>query len=251
MAKITIDVDYIKTSLAQIGYQISDCIERENNGKLWQIKFSNSGAIITIYDSNTTKNTVVNGKLDAIEKSFLKNLVDGLKCKTQTIDPLNQTIVDLISSKKEDFYYDFKREWYHPEKREDLLHDILCMSNNLENRDAYLIIGVDDNYDVIGVCEEIKSHNVFDFIKQQKFAGNHIPEIELKKLHFMYKTIYVVVCKSSKNVPFYLSERCHNVCANQIYTRVGDTNTPKNTSANYAHVEHLWQIHFERKAKQD
>ena len=32
----------------------------------------------------------------------------------------------------------------------------------------------------------------------------------------------------------------------QIYTRVGDTNTPKNECANYSDVEKLWRIHFER-----
>ena len=43
MSKISIDIDYIKDNLHYIGYKISDCIEKENNGKNWQIKFSNSG----------------------------------------------------------------------------------------------------------------------------------------------------------------------------------------------------------------
>ncbi len=69
MSKISVDIELIKTSLKNIGYEISDCIERENNGKNWQVKFSNSGAIVTIYDSNKTKNTVVNGKVDDCEKT--------------------------------------------------------------------------------------------------------------------------------------------------------------------------------------
>lgn len=32
MAKISIDIDNIKESLTNIGYEISDCIERDNNG---------------------------------------------------------------------------------------------------------------------------------------------------------------------------------------------------------------------------
>lgn len=44
-----------------------------------------------------------------------------------------------------------------------MLHDILCLSNNIENRDAYLILGVTDDYSVVGVDKEWKSSNIFDF----------------------------------------------------------------------------------------
>ena len=46
MAKITIDIDNIKSSLEKIGYEISDFITRENHGLNWQIKFCNSGFLI-------------------------------------------------------------------------------------------------------------------------------------------------------------------------------------------------------------
>lgn len=125
MSKISIDIEYIKTSLMNIGYKISDCIERENNGKNFQLKFSNSGAIVTIYDTNNKKNSVVNGKVDDEEKKRLKNIIDELKCKELTIDPINRDIVDLINNKNEKDYYDYKVE-YHT-NNEDLLHDILCL----------------------------------------------------------------------------------------------------------------------------
>ena len=35
----------------------------------------------------------------------------------------------------------------------------------------------------------------------------------------------------------------------QIYTRVGDTNTPKNEMASYNDVKQLWRIHFENENK--
>ncbi len=35
MTKISIDIEYIKTGFRDIGYEISDCIQRENNGKNW------------------------------------------------------------------------------------------------------------------------------------------------------------------------------------------------------------------------
>ena len=52
-------------------------------------------------------------------------------------------ILDLILLKQEGSYWDFKREWYFQDKKADLLHDIICMANNLSNRDAYIIVGVD------------------------------------------------------------------------------------------------------------
>lgn len=55
MSKINIDIEYIKEQLQNIGYEISDCIERKNNGINWQLKFCNSGAVVSIYDSNRTK----------------------------------------------------------------------------------------------------------------------------------------------------------------------------------------------------
>ncbi len=80
MAKISVDIENIKKGLHNIGYEISDCIQRENNGINWQLKFNNSGAIVTIYDSNKMKNSVVNGKPDDGEKEKLKEIVEGLKC---------------------------------------------------------------------------------------------------------------------------------------------------------------------------
>ena len=56
-------------------------------------------------------------------------------------------IKKLISLKQEGNYWDFKREWYSRDKKADLLHDIICMANNLVNRDAYIIIGVDEEND--------------------------------------------------------------------------------------------------------
>lgn len=55
MAKISIDINYIKDSLEKMGYVISDCVERENNGSFWQFKFSNSSAIVSVYDTNNKK----------------------------------------------------------------------------------------------------------------------------------------------------------------------------------------------------
>ena len=243
MAKVSIDIEYVKDSLSKIGYVISDCIKRDNNGLIWQLKFSNSGASVTIYDTNTKKNSVVNGKCEEEEKESLKAIVDEIKCKEASIDPINETIVKYINSKKEMDIYDFKQEWHSPSKDGDLLHDILSLANNENNEDAYLIIGVTDDHEVVGVKEWKKSNDIYDFLRSKKFAGGHIPTVELKKVYYKYYKIDVLVIKHSHNVPFFLTKQYKDVGI-QIYTRVGDTNTPKNEMASYDVIEKLWKIHF-------
>ena len=53
-------------------------------------------------------------------------------------------IFQLVSLKQEGGYWDFKKQWH--EKKSDLLHDIICMANNLHNRAAYIIIGIDEEH---------------------------------------------------------------------------------------------------------
>lgn len=245
MSKITVNIENIKKNLQDIGYEISDCIEHDNNGKNWQLKFCNSSAIVTIYDSNKLKNSVVNGRCSEEEKKKLKTLIDGFKSNDIKLKDINRTIVNFIRSKKEDYFYDFKE--ILPKNNEDLLHDILCLSNNLENKDAYLIIGVADNFEVKGVNDEWKSNNIFDFLKSLKFAGDRRPTIQIDEIYYQYKKIMVIKCVSSSDVPFYLEERYRKINDHQIYTRVGDTNTPITGHANYKDVEKLWGFHFKNK----
>ncbi|EQC56312.1 hypothetical protein LLT5_02175 [Lactococcus cremoris subsp. cremoris TIFN5] len=51
-------------------------------------------------------------------------------------------ILSLLHSKSEGGYWDFKRSWHEDDA--SLLHDIICLANNIENRDCYLIIVVDE-----------------------------------------------------------------------------------------------------------
>lgn len=247
MSKITIDIKYVKESLEKIGYIISDFIERDNNGINWQIKFSNSGAIATVYDTNNKKNSVVGGKCEDGEKEALKEIIDGLKCKEITVDAITPEITMLINSGREGSYYDFKERWVEKGKNGDLLHDILCLSNNLESEVAYLIVGVRDDYTVLGVEEWKKSNEIYDWLKGIKFAGEKTPKISLKKVYNKFKKLDVLVVEKTKDVPFFIEEEYKGVHPYHIYSRVGDTNTPKNSQASYNCVEQLWKRHFDDK----
>lgn len=158
-------------------------------------------------------------------------------------------IKELISFKQEGSYWDFKREWYTEGKLSDLLHDILCMANNLENRDAYIIIGIDEenDYCVTDVSKQENRKNtqkMVDFLRDKKFAGGIRPRVLVETLEFSEGIIDIIIVKNGYFTPYYLEEKYRNINANNIYVRVFDTNTPKNCSADISNIEYLWKKRF-------
>lgn len=161
-------------------------------------------------------------------------------------------IYELISSQQEGSYWDFKREWYV--KNVDMLHDIICMANNLEFRDAYIIIGVDDDYNVCGVANDPNRKNtkkIVDFLRDKKFVGGCRPTVSVHSIctvgvDFSHE-IDVIAIHASNKTPYYLTEDYKEngmVYANNIYTRIQDTNTPVNRNADIFHIEQLWKNRF-------
>lgn len=164
---------------------------------------------------------------------------------------LKKEILELIELKQEGGYWDFKKEWYDESKKTDLLHDIICMSNNLANRDAYIIIGVDekDNYQLKDIKKDSNRKNtqrIVDMLKDKPFAGSIRPTVFVQPIDYSGITIDVIVIKNSNTTPFYLNSRAkgYGVEPYNIYTRIQDTNTPINSSADLDKVEYLWRKRF-------
>ncbi len=165
---------------------------------------------------------------------------------------LASKIFDLISSKREGQYWDFKES--HHENKADLLHDILCLSNSLHKGHKYLIIGVTDppkGCKIIGVENDQNRRNqtnIIDFLRSKNFAGDIRPEIELKSLRFNQKIIDVLIIFDLPNKPYFLKEdyrdRDKVVRANHIYSRTLDTNTPIDSSADLRVIEQMWRERF-------
>ena len=163
---------------------------------------------------------------------------------------LEQEIQELIELHAEGDYWDFKQQWHS--NNADLLHDIICMANSLANRDCYIIIGVEDgSYNVLGVDDENRKNqqNVIDMLRQKPaWAGGYIPEVYVKTISIADKKIDVVVVKQSDNTPFYLLEdykkEGQSIFKGAIYTRKGDTNTPKTGTADLHDTELLWKRRF-------
>lgn len=164
---------------------------------------------------------------------------------------LEQEIQELIELHAEGEYWDFKQQWHS--NNADLLHDIICMANSPANRDCYIIIGVEDkSFNVLGVSggEKRKNQqNVIELLRQKpSWAGGYIPEVYVKTISIADKEIDVVVVKQSNNTPFYLLKDYTNegqpVYKGAIYTRKGDTNTPKTETADMHDTELLWKRRF-------
>ena len=162
---------------------------------------------------------------------------------------LSAEIKTLIALRQEGAYWDFKREWYGEKHKGDLLKDIICMANNLANRDAYIIIGVDEeqDYSIRDVCDDPNRRNtqmMVTFLRDKKFAGDYRPVVQVESIALEAGMIDVIIVRNSTNTPFYLKDKFEMVRPNHIYTRVQDSNTSSDSSADIQHVEYLWKKRF-------
>lgn len=176
-----------------------------------------------------------------------------------TDEKLTELVYELIHTGREDDWWDFKQ--CHYDDKATLLHDIICLANNHANRDAYLILGVQDStFEVVGVEEDAKRKNqqkIVDFLRTPKFAGQTRPRVEVRTVFIDAHEVDVFIVKNSTDVPYYLiedytdknlksvpSQKGKTVRAFHIYTRVMDNNTPIDKSADISDVEYLWKKRF-------
>lgn len=167
------------------------------------------------------------------------------------MDDLDLIIEELISRKVEGPYWDFKVKWYSNDDKGkgSLLHDILCMANNLEDRDAYIIIGVENkSCKIQGVQEDPNRRSTADlccFLKDKDFGGEIRPSVRVETLRGLEKEVDVIIIEKSNNTPFFVTKDYFCIVkANSIYTRIGDTNTPKDSTADIDKIEYLWKKRF-------
>lgn len=164
-------------------------------------------------------------------------------------DSFYEIIGELIDSRHEGSYWDFKQE-YHQNKA-NLLHDIICLANNLDDCDAYIIFGVSDNGEILGVENDENrknQENFITFLRDKSFSEGYRPSIEYTQIKWNNHEIDILVIKKNSRTPYYLTKDFHDcketVKAYYIYTRVIDTNTPKDKSADVSSIETLWKKRF-------
>lgn len=163
---------------------------------------------------------------------------------------LQTEIEMIINSRREDDYWDFKEK--HHSNKANLLHDIICMANNRADRNAYIIYGIADmSFKVVGLENDENrrtQQNIIDIIKGKKFAAGIRPRIELRSVIIENQEVDVLIINNSTDTPYFLLESFvdnkRTVRAHHIYTRVGDTNTDIDKSADLNIIEYLWKKRF-------
>lgn len=162
-------------------------------------------------------------------------------------------IMELLSRGREGAYWDYKSDY--PACPEDKLKDIICMANNLENRDAYLIYGANNDGSIYGIentsMSRISSAGLTEFLRTKPFAGGYYPQTDVKTINVREHQLDVVIIYNSRHTPYYLQEKYGNghdvrkhLTPGTIYTRIFDTNTPTHTTASIEQTEYLWRKRF-------
>ena len=127
-------------------------------------------------------------------------------------EALTKEIVALINRKQEGGYWDFKQQWH--ENKAELLHDIICLANNLENHDAYLIFGVKENrdktWDICGINEDDENRldtlKVVDSLRDKRFIGDVRPMARVETIIIEGKKLDILIIENSHNTPFRLKK---------------------------------------------
>lgn len=171
----------------------------------------------------------------------------------------NQEIEDIVREffyqGTEGEYWDFKEKPYFYEgqskeeknkKKNDFLHDIICMANNLSNRDAYIIMGIQDKpIKITGVKQfsnKWTQENYQDFLQNLTWAGDMIPTVEFRTIND--GDLDVLIIKKSNKIPFYITKKYSKVRENQIYVRKGSKNTAIDSQAEIGDIEKLFEFRF-------
>lgn len=162
-------------------------------------------------------------------------------------------LVELVQSLqalgREGGYWDFKKEWH--KNKAELLLDIICMANNMEDRDAYIIFGIHDyTMKVIGVENDPNRKNLNElsqFVAGKRFAV-YTPEIDFQTIELERHELDIIIVRNSNHTPYYLEtdffDDCKTVFHGGIYIRLNDRKAGVDTVAPYSCIEHLWKKRF-------
>ena len=169
------------------------------------------------------------------------------------VQELKMIVQNLLQRGCEGIYWDYKEDY--TDCKEDKLIDIICMANNIDGHDAYLIYGANDDGIVTGIENTTHTRyttkSVTEFLRSKPFAGGYVPKVSVQIVEIENHELDVLIIHSTRNTPYFLAnnfsqshDRKKHLVAGAIYTRVNDINTPRNQTASYEHTEHLWRRRF-------
>ena len=163
-------------------------------------------------------------------------------------DSLIAEIEALLARRSEGTYWDFKR--CHHTHKADLIHDVLCLANAMHRGSRFLIFGVDDSdcslHDISGDPGRRTQADIAGLFRDNasKFFQSRFPDFHLTEMTIDETLLDVLVIEDAPYKPYYLVEKYGKLHANNIYTRVCDTNTPVTDAAQPHEIERMWRERF-------
>jgi hypothetical protein len=155
--------------------------------------------------------------------------------------------IEVLIQERESEKLDFKQS--HHADTLALLHDILCLANAWTESDRFLVFGVADNGQVVGVETDGNRRtgaNVQDLLRQSRL--NRIPTVSMRTVHVFGHEVDVLTIKNRPDKPFFATAdrdaQGRTIRAGVVYTRIGDTNVPLRESATEDAIELAWRERF-------
>ena len=137
-------------------------------------------------------------------------------------------------------YWDFKQEWHT--EMDNLIKDIICFANTAHDEDCYIIFGVTDELQIVGMKNSrIMLANIIDVLSNIQFAGDVCPAVDIKTLTMQGYELDVLIIKNTDRTPIYLKRNYGAMHGGNIYLRIGDRNTPDKGNADIHNIEMLWK----------
>lgn len=157
---------------------------------------------------------------------------------------LEHTIRELIESKKEGDYWDFKQK-YH-DNNADLVKDILCLANTTNYQgDRYIIFGINDQYEFVKLDKVRRTQaQIINILRDANFESGKYPDIYLETIQIDSNTLDVLIIKDKPEKPYYLYKQKKEgkkvVNEGVIYSRTRDSNGIASSSD----MEIMWRERF-------
>lgn len=151
-----------------------------------------------------------------------------------------QTVDFFREQGKEGECWDFKQEWH--ENIEDLIKDIICLTNTVHDEKCYIIFGVADDLSIIGMKKQRrKQADIIDAISKLYFAGDNYPRISVESIVYHDTVVDVLIIENNENTPIYIKKPYGKMLPYAIYMRIEDRNTPDKGCADSSDIELLWK----------
>lgn len=140
-----------------------------------------------------------------------------------------ELIIELINSRKETDFVDFKEFFYCNEKKHDLIKDVVSFANNVNVKNKYIIFGVVNS---TGEIKGVQTESLLDISDIIDFLRVYVePFVEVELDSFLYNGVtiaYLTILSSNIDRPYVIKKEYKK--KNNIYLRQGEIYIRKGAS---------------------